>query len=1206
MENKSEFKIIHQQLDVKIDFQKKRLLGRTVLQITEVKSETLYLNSQQFHVSKVLVNEKQVSFEQNTRLEELIVANSDLRDLQTFKKEYTSLVDESKKGELKINLNSILNKKIVLTTKNQEKDPQTNESKIYIVTIFYELNNPKISLVFAKHPTNNSDYAYIDNRDYKPSSWFPCLESMNTHHPFTINIIVNQNYLALSNGKLEQEQLSQETGEITFRYELKIPTSPCFIGFLVGKFQSFNVISDIKQIPKGNNKIAENTSSLDFEKSNSNEMEIEKEENNSKNNNNKQKKTYKFTIYTLNSFETIERVTKDLSSTLYLLQESYGINFPYEDYKVIYLPNLQGNFRSFASFTIFSTTSLLSSQLESKIKKAQISLISGLVTQIFGVSIHFSNFQDNWLLIGLSGLLKNYCIKKIFGFKELDYLLSSANEYVCQEDRSGGSIFSNDTNNSRPRRNKLLQTKSELVIRMLETTLTEKIFNEIIQVILKKSFLNHINIQNNETETDKEKEQEKGKGKEKENNKDENEKKKQMEIKIEIEKEQNIEKETETETEKEKETEKKDTKTEKGKAELIKEYLTPFYLSTENFFKICKLFSENSNLEQFFKQWVYGSGVPNFICEFRTNEQNKKVFDLVIKQEILGKSTSMFKGTIDILIKEPNKTVNETIQINGSIQKKQFELSTPYIRGSEENSILYFDIDPHQKWIRKVGGKSTFFISKNKFQLSEQNIQLRYSAIQSLSNVYSQKIEAIKLLESVLIDSSIFPQIRLESAYALADLAHSNTDWNSLEILLNYYKNKFCVYLNGRFVLLQSKTKIDKFLLRSLPKAISKVKDPNSKTPLKVIKFLLECLKVCTFSDSLENDLILCDLIKSIGNTNPQQVSQVELIFQEIYRIVELYRNKFPSGNFILPRCFKTMSKFKNTSSSLDLKLFKDFFDYKYVDRIRISAILSMIEASSDEKISLTFEDVLEHLLVPKQLTNSSMFFFTKLFSKIKRIFNRNPIYQEYFNLPTTVNISIMNSLWELLNTFSNYNSSFKFSLFKLYEAIWGTSVPAIFIEDETTNRSNLDFNKEKEKSLRKKRRTDRVRNIQLNNQIQQDRKTKEGKIIPFHLLDPIEPMEFNLRELGLIRDKNEKLTVDFRLPKKIFLKVNPSLSVKNGKIKIQQRNIILPSRKRKFCTDKTENNNKSLIYKFTRKIYSNDENDKKIQNTNKDEKEKK
>ncbi|KAJ6231586.1 transcription initiation factor tfiid [Anaeramoeba flamelloides] len=1196
MENKPEFKIIHQQLDVKIDFQKKRLLGRTVLQITEVKSETLYLNSQQFHVSKVLVNEKQVSFEQNTRLEELIVANSDLRDLQTFKKEYTSLVDESKKGELRINLNSNLNKKIVLTTKNQEKDPQTNKSKIYIVTIFYELTNPKISLVFAKHPTNNSDYAYIDNRDYKPSSWFPCLESMNTHHPFTINIIVNQNYFALSNGKLEQQQLSQENGEITFRYELKIPTSPCFIGFFVVKFQSFNVISDFKQIPNDNNKTGEKTSSLGFEESNSNEMEIEKEENDSKNNNNnkQQKKTFKFSIYTLNSFETIERVTKDLSSTFELLQESYGINFPYEDFKVIYLPNLQGNFRSFASFTIFSTTSLLSSQLESKIKKAQISLISGIVTQIFGVSIHFSNFQDNWLLIGLSGLLKNYCIKKIFGFKELDYLLSSANEYVCQEDRYGGSIFSNDTNNVRPRRNKLLQTKSELVIRMLETTLTEKIFNEIIQVILKKAFLNYINIKNNETKTEngKRKEQEKEKEKEKEH----------LEIKIEIEKEKNKEKKTETETENGKG---KGTKREKGKAELINEYLTPFCLSTENFFKICKLFSENSNLEQFSKQWVYGSGVPNFICEFRTNEQNKKMFDLVIKQEILGKSTSMFKGTIDILIKEPNKTVNETIQINGSIQKKQFELSTPYIRGSEENSILYFDIDPHQKWIRRVGGKSTFFISKNKFLLSEQNIQLRYSAIQSLSNVFSQKIEAIKLLESVLIDPSIFPQIRLESAYALADLAHSNTDWNSLEILLNYYKNKFCVYLNGRFVLLQSKTKIDKFLLRSLPKAISKVKDTNSKTPLKVIKFLLECLKVCTFSDSLENDLILCDLIKSIGNTNPQQVSQVELIFQEIYRIIELYRNKFPSGNFILPRCFKTMSKFKNSSSSLDLKLFKDFFDYKYVDRIRISAILSMIEASSDEKISLTFEDVLEHLLVPKQLTNSSMFFFTKLFSKIKRIFNRNPIYQEYFNLPTTVNISIMNSLWELLNTFSNYNSSFKFSLFKLYESIWGTSVPAIFIEDESANLSNLDFNKEKEKSLRKKRRTDRVRNIQLNNKIQQDRKTKEGKIIPFHLLDPIEPMEFNLRELGLIRDKNEKLTVDFRLPKKIFLKVNPSLSVKNGKIKIQPRNIILPSRKRKFSKDQTENNNKPLIYKFTRKIYSNEENDKKIQNTNKDEKEK-
>ncbi|KAJ3442059.1 transcription initiation factor tfiid [Anaeramoeba flamelloides] len=871
----------------KIDFQKKRLFGRTVLQITEVKSETLYLNSQQFHVSKVLVNEKQVSFEQNTRLEELIVANSDLRDLQTFKKEYTSLVDESKKGELRINLNSNLNKKIVLTTKNQEKDPQTNKSKIYIVTIFYELNNPKISLVFAKHPTNNSDYAYIDNRDYKPSSWFPCLESMNTHHPFTINIIVNQNYFALSNGKLEQQQLSQENGEITFRYELKIPTSPCFIGFFVAKFQSFNVISDFKQIPTDNNKTGENTSSLGFEKSNSNEMEIEKEENDSKNNNNnkQQKKTFKFSIYTLNSFETIERVTKDLSSTFELLQESYGINFPYEDFKVIYLPNLQGNFRSFASFTIFSTTSLLSSQLESKIKKAQISLISGIVTQIFGVFIHFSNFQDNWLLIGLSGLLKNYCIKKIFGFKELDYLLSSANEYVCQEDRYGGSIFSNDTNNVRPRRNKLLQTKSELVIRMLETTLTEKIFNEIIQVILKKAFLNHINIKNNETKTEngKRKEQEKEKEKEQEQGKEKeqgNEKKEHMEIKIEIEKEKNKEKETETETEKGKG---KGTKREKGKAELINEYLTPFCLSTENFFKICKLFSENSNLEQFSKQWVYGSGVPNFICEFRTNEQNKKMFDLVIKQEILGKSTSMFKGTIDILIKEPNKTVNETIQINGSIQKKQFELSTPYIRDSEENSILYFDIDPHQKWIRRVGGKSTFFISKNKFLLSEQNIQLRYSAIQSLSNVFSQKIEAIKLLESVLIDPSIFPQIRLESAYALAD-----------------------------------------------------------------------------------------------------QVSQVELIFQEIYRIIELYRNKFPSGNFILPRCFKTMSKFKNSSSSLDLKLYKDFFDYKYVDRIRISAILSMIEASSDEKISLTFEDVLEHLLVPKQLTNSSMFFYKIIFQNKK------------------------------------------------------------------------------------------------------------------------------------------------------------------------------------------------------------------------------
>jgi hypothetical protein len=162
-----------------------------------------------------------------------------------------------------------------------------------------------------------------------------------------------------------------------------------------------------------------------------------------------------------------------------------------------------------------------------------------------------------------------------------------------------------------------------------------------------------------------------------------------------------------------------------------------------------------------------------------------------------------------------------------------------------------------------------------------------------------------------LVGASLFEQTTLVGGVSVPFVTTTSEGigTKTMEILLNYFKKKF---YDSQSKLIQPNDFAnfsEYFLQKCIPESLSKVRDQRNYTPSKVVEFILDLLK---FNDNFENyysdAFYLANLLESLGNLRPPTQDFVDQIWKQIFRFLN-YDKVFPSFNNLLTQaCLSAVS----------------------------------------------------------------------------------------------------------------------------------------------------------------------------------------------------------------------------------------------------------------------------------------------------------
>ncbi|KZF26135.1 hypothetical protein L228DRAFT_242553 [Xylona heveae TC161] len=539
-------------------------------------------------------------------------------------------------------------------------------------------------------------------------------------------------------------------------------------------------------------------------------------------------------------------------------------SYPFSSYKLCFLDDQVDETVNLASMALCSNRLLFPEDIVDQMDNSTRALIHALASQWIGVNIIPREPTDLWAIVGISHFITDMFMKKLCGNNEYRYRQKRTADRICQLDvnrpsiHSMGALLSLD-----PTELEFLSLKAPLVLFILDRRLAKASGSSGLSRIISRIFLN---------------------------------------AKV---------------------------------GDLPNGALTTAY-----FMRTCEKLG-HAKLDVFFQQWVYGAGCPRFLITQRFNKK-KLVVEMLIKQvqsdqaldrnlEVdyfmrdvkeelhniyAGPVQPVFTGPMTIRIHEADGTPYEHIvEIKEANTKFEIPYNTKYKRlkrsrrqkeraaaaagvevsadvqddvllyclgdvlQSEEEvadwrladwtredeermsqeSYEWIRMDADFEWIGKMIINMPGYMFLSQLQ-QDRDVVAQFESIQYIATQREHPLISTILVRT-LMDRRYFHGIRTAAAEALVKNAKDELDWIGLFHLEKAFQELFCFPDSPMTRSNDFSDRAAYYIQCAIPKAISEVRDHGGKAPLRVKRFLYDKLK---FNDNANNEYSDCYYVATL------------------------------------------------------------------------------------------------------------------------------------------------------------------------------------------------------------------------------------------------------------------------------------------------------------------------------------------------------
>lgn len=766
--------------------------------------------------------------------------------------------------------------------KNLLKDQQTLK-----IAIDFLVHDPKSGLKFntpSLMTKNNSifdSYCVLFTSDYNSSSWFPCLFAYNEPHTWKIEITVPKIFDVIASGELIEKKLSDDLKHLTYHYFLSIPTVAPKIGLVIGQFEC---IQD------------ENMSEINS--------------------------------YCLQGVTSLLKNCTSFIHEVFEFYEDYlSTQYPYSNYKQIFIDNTTEEYISFASITIFNISLLHPNSIIEQCFLSRRLIACAVAEQLFGCFIVPQTLNDWWLVSGICAFISSLYFKKIFGNNECRFNLNEDMKEICSYERENGYImldFSGDSKeNSKAQffiRNfsmisssyrQIARKKAHLVVRLIEDTLGVEVMTQMLNKILSL-----------------------------------------------------------------------------GVNASLQKYASniwaPICLSVESFQRLLGSVT-SKEIKPILEQWVQRHGFIRFNSSYSFNRK-KNVIELELKQEsTTQKGFRKYNGPLVIVMQELDGSFTHTIQVDENTLK--YDLSThsklrrnkkkkiPLACGEEvdieinqgevESPVLWLRIDPDLKLIREVKLEQSDFSWQNELKY-EKDILAQLDATDAL--IRFQSVQTRSVLTSVIEHSDMYYQVRIAASFALAEVANKMVHtWNGPLALLPSFKKLYMSQVCANMI--RPNNFIDPtqyFIQKHLPIAIATLRNIHNVCPNEVVRFILDlirfnensknkysdCYYRASLIDALNETISSTAIASNIDDhfTSKALTPELRAVIEEIVLRLNLEKLNPTYHHVITSSCLKalrTLMKYGHIPENIEIfKQYAQIGTYEDVRKTAFDIIVSFLEGS--------------------------------------------------------------------------------------------------------------------------------------------------------------------------------------------------------------------------------------------------------------------
>ncbi|KAL0924631.1 hypothetical protein M5K25_005478 [Dendrobium thyrsiflorum] len=385
--------VLHQKLCISVDMENRRVYGHTEMKVVVPESGVIALHAENMIINNITVDGKDAEFECIPHYQ-FTDDESSWCSVSCSK----SAADAACSSYIS-SLNRETSPNLIITCCNKSKEPQSNmglnlpeniiqsscaeqvvngcnehpeDKDVKIICIDYWLDQTETGIHFGER------LLHTDNQIRRVHCWFPCMYTFSQHCLFDLEFTVSSNFVAVSNGDLLYQVLSNDDPpRKTFIYKLNVPVSAAWISVAVAPFEVLpdNHIGIVSHMCLAS--------------------DLQKLQN------------------TVGFFHNAFRHYEDYLST----------SFPFGSYKQVFIPPeiSISSVNMGASMCLFSSKLLFDEKVIDQTIETRIKLAYALARQWFGVYIVAEEPNDEWLLEGLAGFLTDSFIKGFLGNNEARY-----------------------------------------------------------------------------------------------------------------------------------------------------------------------------------------------------------------------------------------------------------------------------------------------------------------------------------------------------------------------------------------------------------------------------------------------------------------------------------------------------------------------------------------------------------------------------------------------------------------------------------------------------------------------------------------------------------------------------------------------------------------------------------------------------------------
>ncbi|CAH2354537.1 transcription initiation factor TFIID subunit 2 [[Candida] railenensis] len=358
-------------------------------------------------------------------------------------------------------------------------------------------------------------------------------------------------------------------------------------------------------------------------------------------------------------------------------------------------------------------------------------------------------------------------------------------------------------------------------------------------------------------------------------------------------------------------------------------------LSTSHFQYVCEKVNRNK-LDSFFKQWVYGAGVPIFHVTQKFNKK-RSMIEMSIRQvqqqetkQLHPKPETFINDSVAFLEDEPSFMIRPVfsgpmtirvheadgvpyehiveikegnvkldIQYNSKFRRKKRDDDEPVTIASNndfsklgdvltsqrqadewglvewttrDDEEIYNDafewirVDADFEWIAKVFVQQPDYMYGSQLQ-HDRDVEAQYEAIRYFGDREKTTPTHCTVLTRTIMDKRYYYGVRIAAAKALAELSKAGNSFIGVKYLIKIFKELYCFKGSSIPKSNNFSNFNDFFLQRSIPEALSRIRDEDGNVPFIIKNLLLNLVK---FNDNSNNEfqdcLYVSDLLIALTN----------------------------------------------------------------------------------------------------------------------------------------------------------------------------------------------------------------------------------------------------------------------------------------------------------------------------------------------------